>query len=101
MWLITTFAILVVLSFAGCSASDSSSLSADATSDAKKFVDDLNQTMLRLVNESNQASWVAENFITDDTEAITARANKAYIDAIARFAKEAVKFDKTDVPADI
>src|SRR5712691_4907783 len=69
--------------------------------DAKKFIDNVNETMLRLGTESAQAEWVSENFITDDTQAITARAKKVLIDAGVRFAKEAVKFDKVEVPPDI
>ena len=69
--------------------------------DAKKFIDSVNETMLRLGTESAQAEWVSENFITDDTQAITARAKKVVIDAGVRFAKEAVKFDKVEVPPDI
>ena len=41
-----------------------------------------------------------QTFITDDTEAIAARANQAANDAGARFAKESTKYDKVDVPAD-
>ena len=42
----------------------------------------------------------AANFITDDTEALSALANRRYIDAVARFAKGATAFDKVTVPAD-
>ncbi len=68
--------------------------------DAKAFLDGVNDTMKRLGIEQGRAGWVQQNFITDDTEALAARANQLAIDAAARFAKDAVRFDKVNVPAD-
>jgi peptidyl-dipeptidase A len=68
--------------------------------DAKAFLDNVNATMLKLNIAATQAGWVQQNFITDDTEALAARANQEAIDATATFAKEATKFDKVEVPAD-
>lgn len=69
--------------------------------DAQKFVTEANGTLLRLGVEQQQAEWVAENFITDDTEALGARASQALNDAAARYAKEAVRFDKVETAADV
>jgi peptidyl-dipeptidase A len=66
--------------------------------DARKFIDDVNQTMLKLGTIQGQAGWVAETFITDDTEALNARETQIFTDAIARFARESVKFDHVEVP---
>ncbi len=68
--------------------------------DAKAFLDGVNDTMKRLGIEQSRAGWVQQNFITDDTEALAARASQLAIDAAARFAKDAVRFDKVDVPTD-
>src|SRR5260221_3418297 len=68
--------------------------------DVRTFLDSANDTTKRLGIEQSRAGWVQQTFITDDTEAIAARANQLAIDAAARFAKEAVRFDKADVPAD-
>ena len=68
--------------------------------DAARFVETVNDTMLRLGVEQSQSGWVQQNFITDDTEALAAHANQRYIETIARFAKEATRFDRVDVPAD-
>src|SRR4029079_14786352 len=68
--------------------------------DAKAFLDNVNQTMLKLGVEATQAAWVQQNFITDDTDALAARANQRYIDAIARFVKDAPRFDKLQLPED-
>jgi len=61
--------------------------------DVESFLRRANDTMYRLGVEQNQASWVEQNFITSDTEALAARANQRYIDAVTRLAKEAVRFD--------
>ncbi len=69
--------------------------------DARAFIDQANATMLKLGTVQGQAGWVAETYITDDTEALNARENQIGIDAVKRFAKDAVKFDHVQVPDDI
>src|SRR5215472_2410583 len=65
--------------------------------DPKRFLDDVNDTLLKLNVEGQQAGWVSEMYITDDTSALNGKANQRIIEETERFAKEAVKFDKTDV----
>jgi peptidyl-dipeptidase A len=91
--------VIVALIFSACGGS--SRMPAPTAADAQKFIDDVNASVLKLVTDQQQAEWVAENFITEDTEAIAAKANQTFIEATARYAKEAVKFDKVDVPADV
>ena len=91
----TVLVLLLAAAVAGCASGGSAT-----PEEAKKFIDNVNDTMLRLGLDSAQAAWVQANFITDDTEAMNARANQAYIDTMARFAKDAVKFDKVEVPPD-
>src|SRR5476651_1312268 len=83
----------------GCAPAPSSS-SAPTPADAKAFLDNVNATTLKLGVQQQQAGWVQQTFITDDTEAIAARANQALNDAGAAFAKESTKYDKVQVPAD-
>ena len=68
--------------------------------DAKAFLATVNQTLLKLGVEANQGGWVQQNFITDDTGALAARTSQRYIDATARFVKDATRFDTLDLPAD-
>jgi peptidyl-dipeptidase A len=63
----------------------------------KAFLDEVNATMLKLGAEQQQAGWIYSTFITPDTEALNARANQAYIDAIAKYAKAAAAFDNATV----
>jgi peptidyl-dipeptidase A len=66
--------------------------------EARTFLAEANATMLRLGNEASGAGWVQNTYITPDTEAIAARANAAYMTAVTRFAKEAVRFDGVELP---
>src|SRR3954464_1486936 len=84
----------------GCVQTSSSSSSAPTPAAAKTFLDTANDTTLRLGIQQGQAGWVQQTFITDDTEAIAARANQAANEAGAKFAKESVQFDNVQVPAD-
>ena len=92
--------LFIAVTVAGCTSGSSSP--ADASPEAaKQFIDNANETILRLGLEGGQAAWIAANFITDDSEALNARANQRFIDAVAKFAKDAVKYDKTEVPPDV
>ena len=68
--------------------------------DAKQFLTNANSAILKLAIESARAGWVAQTFITEDTEALDARATQQITEATARFAKEAAAFDSIEVPAD-
>ena len=73
---------------------------APTAADAKAFLATANATTLKLGTQQAQAGWVQQTFITDDTEAIAARANQAANEAGAKFARESVQYDKVEVPAD-
>ena len=51
------------------------------------FLADANDNLLRLGLEASQAGWVQETYITPDTEAMSARANEAYMKAATEYAK--------------
>ena len=91
---------LAAIGLSGCVKRESAAAAAPTAADAKMFLSDVNDSMKRLQIEQNQAGWVQQNFITDDTEALQARVNQRATDAIAKYAKEAARFDKVDVPAD-
>ena len=95
-----TFALALFIFVSGC-ASNSSSNSTPTAEDAKKFIDDVNETTFKLALEAGQAGWVSETYITDDTAAVYARANQRIIDKVAQYAKEAVRFDKVQVAPDV
>src|SRR5215468_11906687 len=88
------FALFILV--CGCTRTATTN-TAPTAADAKKFLDEVNETGLKLATEGNQAGWVSENFITDDTSALNARSSQRAIDAGVRYAKDAVKFDHVDV----
>src|SRR5215831_11219553 len=93
----TTAALtMAAIATAACAKQAPATAAAPTAADAKKFLDGVNDDMLRLQIEGNQAGWVQQNFITDDTEAIEARVNQRVTDAIAKYAREAARFDKVD-----
>ncbi|MGB7762491.1 MAG: M2 family metallopeptidase, partial [Bryobacteraceae bacterium] len=69
--------------------------------DARKFLDDAEQRLLVLANESQQASWVQDNFITSDTESLAALANQRATDEQVRLAKDSTRFDTVALPPDL
>ena len=95
-------ALCVALVSGGCNGfvSEVTMGGAPTAADAKTFLEQANQTLDRLVVEASQAGWVGQNFITVDTEALDARHSQLLADAGARYAKEATRFDKIQVPAD-
>jgi peptidyl-dipeptidase A len=68
--------------------------------EARAFLDTVDSTLLKLGIAGAQAGWVAQNFITEDTEALDARATQAAADATAKFAKDSVRFDRVTIPSD-
>ena len=89
---------LVAACSAAAACSRGASSSAPTAADAKAFLGTVNETTMKLGIEASRAGWVQQTYITDDTEALAARANQAANDAGARFAKEATKYDHVDVP---
>ena len=69
--------------------------------DAKAFLDEAEERLLAVANESGKASWIQANFITDDTEALAALANDRAIKMAVEYSKGATRFDKVDLPRDM
>jgi peptidyl-dipeptidase A len=60
---------------------------------ASAFLDDAEKRLLDLGVKQSRASWVQENFITFDTEAIAADAGEAINTLSVELAKQAARFD--------
>ena len=67
--------------------------------EVKRFLQSANETFRRKAINQNRAGWVQQTYITDDTEALNARAT-ALIQAAAQLAKRAATYEKVDVPPD-
>ena len=69
--------------------------------EAERFISQAEARLLNLWIKDNRASWVAENFITDDTEAIDADADQATKAATSELAHQAKRFEKLQLPPDV
>src|SRR6266852_2619316 len=72
--------------------------SSPTVADAQKFLDEAEVRYFDLTNKAQRASWVEENFITDDTEQIAAEANQELNTFSAEMSKKAHDFDKVELP---
>jgi peptidyl-dipeptidase A len=69
--------------------------------DAAAFVADANAQLLELGNALARAQWVASNFITTDTERLSADASQAYVATSMALAKEAATYDAAQASPDV
>ncbi len=70
-------------------------------SEAKTFLENAERDLYVLNEKASRASWVEENFITDDTEQMAADANEALNTAAAKFAKQAHRFDQVQLSPEL
>lgn len=69
--------------------------------DAKAFTEKAEQELLVLAIDSSRADWLKSTYITDDSEALSAKLNERMIGATIRMAKEAVDFSRLALTPDI
>jgi peptidyl-dipeptidase A len=69
--------------------------------EAEKFITDAENNLLDLSIKYSRADWVKSTFITDDSEALSAEANKAVIAATTDFADQSRRFDGVNLPYDV
>src|SRR5216683_2915408 len=69
--------------------------------EAEKFVADAEKRLFDLNVKFSRADWVKSTFITDDTEAMSAEANKDVIAATTELADQSTLFDGLDLPYDV
>jgi peptidyl-dipeptidase A len=74
---------------------------APTVAEAERFISDAESRLQNLWIKGGRASWVAENFITDDTEAISADAEAAVKAATADLARQARRYEKLPLPPDV
>ena len=77
------------------------SAGAPTAAEAEKFMQRAERQLAKLNVKVNQASWVASNFITDDTEALSADAQKEYSVLVQRLATNAKRFDSLRLPSEL
>ncbi len=66
--------------------------------EAEKFVHDAEERLQKLGIDAQRGDWVAQNFITDDTEAITAQFGENYLTASGELALQARRYNGLKLP---
>jgi peptidyl-dipeptidase A len=69
--------------------------------EAKAFLDAVESKLLVLSVDSGRSDWVKDNFITDDTEILSAQANEKIINTTMELAKQSRRFDGLKLPEDL
>jgi len=85
----------------GTGAQAAAQANAPTAAEAKKFIEEAEQRLFDLGVKASRASWVQENFITDDTEQIAAEAGEAANTAATKYAKEAHRYDRVNLPPEL
>jgi peptidyl-dipeptidase A len=105
VWAGAFLLVSLVLALTPSSAKNPKSVSvsdAKATpAEAKKFIGDAEKRLFDLSVKFSRADWVKSTFITDDTEALSADANKEVIAATTEYADQSKRFDGLDLPYDV
>jgi peptidyl-dipeptidase A len=69
--------------------------------EAQEFIAHAETRLNELAVKASRAAWIQANFITDDTEIMSAEANEAAIGATTELAKQATRFDNLQMPPDL
>ena len=97
-------ALLAALAFPAAAATPTPAPAAAAArptaADAKKFVAEVNDELMRLTVRSSTAEWIKSTYITDDTERNAASANDDLLAYYSQAATEAARFDGLSLDAD-
>src|SRR2546423_884169 len=97
--------LIVTLSLMSSCANNQPSVSTSGgkgtPAEAEKFVADAEKRLFDLNVKFSRADWVKSTFITDDTEAMSADANKDVIAATTELAEQSRRFDGLDLPYDV
>lgn len=105
-WLGGAIAILCVLAIAATAQAPKNEVrkarrdfgAAPTVEEAQTFLDDAESRLFDLGVKASRAAWVQQNFITDDTEQISADANQQANALSVELAKKAESWDKVTLP---
>src|SRR5689334_24995532 len=70
-------------------------------SDLQKFLKDADARLKESSVKCNQAGWVQETYITDDTEALAAAMNEGCLQVVSELAAQTKRFDGLQAPPDL
>jgi peptidyl-dipeptidase A len=73
---------------------------APTVEEARAFLDGVDKELRRLWIARDRAGWVNQNFITDDTEALSAAGEEATAEYVGRVIKESGRYESLPLPDD-
>ena len=91
--------VLAIVALAACS-NDTTHQAKPTAADAKQFLADAQADLQQLQLPAVQAAWVYQNFITEDSAALSAHLGEKLSSAAVRYAVEAAKFNDVEVDPD-
>ncbi|MBK8254010.1 MAG: M2 family metallopeptidase [Polyangiaceae bacterium] len=74
---------------------------APTEAEARAFMTGVDSDLRKLWTQSQRAAWVQANFITDDTDSLSAVAEEANMEYLGRTIKAAQRFEGLTLPADL
>jgi peptidyl-dipeptidase A len=80
---------------------EAQSASKPTVAEAEQFISQAETRLNELTVRAARAAWVQENFITDDTEAISADANEQNTAVVTELVEQAKRFDGLSLPPDV
>ena len=87
--------------FAQALLTQAQAIAAPTVADAQKFMDQVEARLNDLSVKASRATWVQQNFITDDTQAISADAQEELTALTEELVQEAKRFDGLKLPAEL
>jgi peptidyl-dipeptidase A len=87
--------------FAHSPSASAAGAAAPTVEEARKFTDAAEKRILEVRVKASRANWVYETYITDDTEALSADADREYASTIADLAAQAKRFAGLKLPPDV
>ncbi len=72
-----------------------------SAADAEKFINDAEKRLFALNLKYSRADWIKSTYITDDTESMSADANKDVIAATTELAEESRRFEGLELSPDV
>ena len=84
-----------------CIAMNAHAQTAPTAADAQEFMNKAEAQLSDLSVKVQRASWVQENFITDDTEILSAQAQEKLTAVITQLALDARRFDGMKMPPEL
>lgn len=100
MW--KTILLVTLLFFVGAILeAQTLNLNPPTVAEAKAFIEKAEVRLADLSTKSNQANWVHDNFITEDTEALAADVNDEVTAVTTELVEQAKRFDGLEMPPEL